>query len=62
MFYHLGLAEALGVSETQLERMSLRELSDRAFKKGFELKLDRNGVGKGLTLHDGRPNQAAQAR
>ena len=38
MIYNHGLAEALGVSQDQLENMSIREFSARAYELGGALK------------------------
>ena len=51
MFYHRGLAEALGVEQEQLEVMTLRELAERAFDLGGELTFHaEGGAGPGLTF------------
>lgn len=51
MIYHNGAAEMLGVSQEQLENMSLRELCYRAYDLGIEpIFKTEGGVGPGLTL------------
>lgn len=49
--YHDGLAEAFGVSHEEMENMSLREMAERAYEMGGELRLEtEGGIGPGLTL------------
>ena len=35
---HAGMAEVFGVSETELEEMTLREMANRAYDLGYEMK------------------------
>ncbi len=51
IIYHRGLAEALGVSPTQLENMTVRALAVLAHHKGGRLDFGaHSGLGLGLTL------------
>ena len=51
MFYHRGLAEAFGVTQEQLEEMTMREMAERAFDLGGELTFSaEGGEGPGLTF------------
>lgn len=51
MFYHRGLAEAFGVTQEQLEEMTLREVATRAYDLGDELIFrEEGGAGPGLTF------------
>jgi hypothetical protein len=48
--YHKGLAEAFGITHAEMENMSVREMAERAFDLGGELKFAMGGAGPGLTL------------
>ncbi len=51
MIYHQGLAEALHVTEAQLEDMTMREMVERAHAIGGTLTVGTDGgAGPGLTL------------
>ena len=54
-FFHRGLAEALMVTTDRLERMTVRELAERAYELGGELIVGEGGVGPGLTLRADTP-------
>jgi len=55
VFYHRGLAEALMVSPDRLERMTVRELAERAYELGGDLVVGEGGEGPGLTLRADTP-------
>ncbi len=49
--FHRGMAEALGVTEAELEKMGMRALARRAYDLGYEIKVNRaGGVAPGLTM------------
>lgn len=51
MIYHKGLAEALGITQTQLEDMTMREMVEKAYQLGGTLDIKvGEGEGAGLTL------------
>jgi hypothetical protein len=50
--YHDGLAEALGISQENLENMPVRALSNLAERKGFKIMIGRGGLGPGITARD----------
>ncbi len=57
MIYHQGLAEALHVTETILEDMTMREMVERAYALGGTLTVGVDeGAGPGLTLR-AKPTQ-----
>ncbi len=61
MIYHQGLAEALNVTEAQLEDMTMREMVERAHALGGTLTVGTDeGVGPGLTLRAKPEQQSAQ--
>lgn len=49
--YHRGMAEVFGVSLSEMENMTLREMAERAFGLGGYIEvIPDSGVGVGLTL------------
>ena len=54
-FYHRGLAEALMVTQARLEKMTMRELAERAYAMGADLLIGEDGEGPGLTLRADSP-------
>lgn len=48
--FHRGMAEVLGISVAELEQMSILDLVNFSFDRGYKIEVSDRGVGPGLTL------------
>lgn len=55
------IEQLLGRSAAEIYKMTLRELSDAAFEKGFTWRIGREGVVKGLTIRVADDDDGAAA-